>query len=345
MQPTTRPGARTERGQAAPKHRVDSFGPGSSYMHECRDVAQYYAGISASPNLKSTLHERTKGHTVVSYANLWGALAILDADPSDASRVVGIYSGQSYGAEDRIGPGRTTGWNREHSWPKSFGLGTMGPDYSDLHALFAASGTVNSERGNLYFDSCSSGCTSPVNGCTTGSECPTTAKDSVRFQPPADKRGDLARAMFYMAVRYNGDEADTEDLELSDTPSAELFRMGKLSTLLQWHAADPVSDAERARNGRICTDYQSNRNPFVDKPEWVSCIFEGGDGTCAGGGAPTSPSLPSPPSPPVPGYPGGLVAIGVVACISSLVLVVWTTLTPQSGRDLPREVTMTQTGV
>ena len=43
--------------------------------------------------------------------------------------------------------------------------------------------------------------------------------------------------------------------------------LGVLSTLLSWHAADPVDDAERARIARICTSYQHNRNLFVDRPE------------------------------------------------------------------------------
>ena len=289
-------------------------------------------------------------HTPISYAETWDALSALDKDPSDATRVVGIYSGQSYSATADRATGDGTAdrdrWNREHSWPKSYGIGSSGPDYTDLHALFAAGVTVNSARGNLYFDSCptSAGCTSPVDGCTSpaSAECPTTAKDSVRFQPPADRRGDLARAMFYMAVRYNGDEANTENLDLSDTPDASLFRMGKLSTLLAWHAADPVSDVERTRNDNICTNYQANRNPFVDKPEWVSCIFES-SGTCTDE-APTTSSTSSP-SPPVAEAPGGLIVISVIICIGSLVLVAWTTLTRQSGRDPPHHVTMTQDGV
>ena len=50
--------------------------------------------------------------------------------------------------------------------------------------------------------------------------------------------------------------------------------MGKLSTLLQWHLDDPVNDTERLRNDLIQT-YQGNRNPFIDHPEWVGCIYQG----------------------------------------------------------------------
>ena len=62
-----------------------------------------------------------------------------------------------------------------------------------------------------------------------------------------------------MAVRYDG--AATVDLQLSDTPDAAANTFGKLSTLLAWHAADPVSAAEATRNDLICSTYQRNRNP------------------------------------------------------------------------------------
>ena len=199
----------------------------------------YYAGIDAaalgSTGLKSSLHALIEGHTVVSYDDAWEAISVLDASPSDASRVVGIYSDHSHDAvTDR---GVATGWNREHSWPKSYGIDYSGPDYSDLHALYAADWNVNSARNNLYFDNCptASGCTQPAHSEASA----TTAKDSDRFQPPTDKRGDLARSMMYMAVRYDGAEASTTDLELADTPDAASSTMGVLSTLLAWHAADP----------------------------------------------------------------------------------------------------------
>ena len=54
--------------------------------------------------------------------------------------------------------------------------------------------------------------------------------------------------------------------------------MGRLSVLLQWHLADPVDAAELARND-VIESFQGNRNPFVDHPEWVACVFQG---TCGG---------------------------------------------------------------
>ena len=111
-----------------------------SQTHACATPVSYYAGIDAATlggaSLKSTLHNLIDAHTVVSYSGAWDALAVLDASPSDSTKVVGIYSTHTHdGVSDR---GISTGWNREHSWPKSYGIDYSGPDYSDLHALFAA---------------------------------------------------------------------------------------------------------------------------------------------------------------------------------------------------------------
>jgi endonuclease I len=280
----------------------------------CTSPIAYYSGIDAaalgSAGLKAAVHNLIDDHTVVSYGDAWEALSFLDASPSNASRVIGIYSDHTHDAVTERGI--AGGWNREHSWPKSYGVGYSGPDFSDLHALFAADWNVNSARNNLYFDDCpvSEGCTSPAHSEAS----PSTAKDSERFQPATLLRGDLARAMFYMAVRYDGSDASTSDLELSETPNATQSTMGVLSTLLAWHASDPVSTAEMLRNQRICDGYQANRNPFVDHPEWAECIFVVG-GACANAPPypPTPPPLPpSPPPSPSPPSNACLLISGVI---------------------------------
>ena len=101
----------------------------------CTNIATYYASASLSAGsaaLKLALHRIISPHTVVSYNEAWDALRDLDASPSDASRVRLIYS--SHTAAGFADQGLTTGWNREHSWPKSYGVGYSGPDFSDLHA-------------------------------------------------------------------------------------------------------------------------------------------------------------------------------------------------------------------
>jgi hypothetical protein len=49
--------------------------------------------------------------------------------------------------------------------------------------------------------------------------------------------------------------------------------MGKLFLLLEWHKEDPVDDFERQRN-QVIFEAQGNRNPFIDKPEYVHLIWE-----------------------------------------------------------------------
>ena len=116
-----------------------------------------------------------------------------------------------------------------------------------------------------------------------------------------DRKGDVARAMFYMAVRYEGDTHGSAgitepDLELTDdlnlvegsNTGSNLASgyMGRLSVLLEWHEVDPVDDAERARNDRVA-EAQGNRNPFIDNPEYVSYVFTG-NGANSSNTAPTA---------------------------------------------------------
>ncbi|MCB1606828.1 MAG: endonuclease, partial [Xanthomonadales bacterium] len=96
----------------------------------------------------------------------------------------------------------------------------------------------------------------------------------------------MARAMFYMDIRYEGGvhgitNAPEPDLRLTNDPSlivstggnAPVGYMGILDTLLQWHAQDPVTPAEVVRN-EVIFSFQGNRNPFIDHPEWVGCIYQ-----------------------------------------------------------------------
>ncbi len=100
-------------------------------------------------------------------------------------------------------------------------------------------------------------------------------------------KGNVARAVLYMDVRYEGgNNPDTgtaePDLRLTDNASliaptggnASVAYMGLLSVLLQWNQEDPVDDAERLRNDAV-QSYQGNRNPFVDQPEWAACVYQG----------------------------------------------------------------------
>ena len=97
------------------------------------------------------------------------------------------------------------------------------------------------------------------------------------FEPNAAFKGDLARAYFYLATRYedriagwqrNGASADA----VLDGSSDQVFEDWFLDLLIDWHQNDPVSPKESARND-AAFDYQGNRNPFVDHPELVEQVW------------------------------------------------------------------------
>ncbi|MGH7945671.1 MAG: endonuclease [Opitutaceae bacterium] len=225
------------------------------------------AGLSGGP-LKVALHEIVRGHTLIPYSQLHAPLARLHEDPANANNVILLYSADSVpkGA-DFV----SAAWNREHAWPRSRGnADETGPDDSDLHYIWPCYDAVNSTRVNLPFDLSTPA--DPGFRAPGHPLAPATSLDSDSWQPPAGQRGALARCLFYVAVRYEGDEPATSDMELvSYQPSGS--RMGNLNTLLRWHADEPVTDAERRRNDLIFSDYQRNRNPFIDQPEWAGLIW------------------------------------------------------------------------
>jgi hypothetical protein len=100
-----------------------------------------------------------------------------------------------------------------------------------------------------------------------------TSADSFTFLPPESIRGDIARAIFYMDLRYSDQNNDGLDLHVTDCPTGKPNEMAYRSQLLTWHLADPVSQAERQRNQRACSRWQGNRNVFVDFPEWIEKLF------------------------------------------------------------------------
>lgn len=250
--------------------------------------AGYYssaAGLTGS-SLRTALHNIIDGHTKLSYDAVWTALQTLDQHPTNTSAVLTIYSNEAIAKTARDGStSATLKWNREHSWPKSYGFDTSSwPAYTDVHHLYASRTNYNSARGNKPFDN---GGTSIWDAFNSVSDNRT---DSDSWEPHNDVKGDLARSMFYMDVRYNGDTSNEPDLVLVDNVSMTVGqgRMGKLSTLITWHNNDPVSTREQRRNHLIYTNYQGNRNPFIDTPSYVANIW---------GGSVTTPTPTATPTP------------------------------------------------
>lgn len=149
--------------------------------------------------LRGALHGIIDGHTVVPYSSsatdTSDALRVLDRDPANSANVLTIYSGISTAAS-----GFATTWNREHLWPNSYGLDSVQPAYSDLFNLRPELSGVNSSRGNLFYDTANPA--DPGYRVPGNANAPLTARDSDSWQPPVSVRGDIARALFYMDVRY-----------------------------------------------------------------------------------------------------------------------------------------------
>src|SRR5699024_7370862 len=154
--------------------------------------------------LKAALHEIIDDHHELSYSEVWDALRITDEDPNNPNNVILLYSGESR-SKDRNG-GMVGDWNREHTWAKSHGnFGTSKGPGTDIHHLRPTDVQVNSARGNLDFD---------YGGSANVKNCAECNRDSDSWEPPDDVKGDVARMLFYMAVRY--EEGDKVDLELND---------------------------------------------------------------------------------------------------------------------------------
>lgn len=228
-------------------------------------------GLSGE-DLKIALYNIIKGHKEYPYTSsstdTWDILKETDRDPQNSANVIGIYSGFSMdgGAEYNNG----SGWNREHVWAKSRGdFGTSAGPGTDVHHLRAADISTNSARSNKNFNYCNQQYIDG-DGPTESYNC----TNEFSWEPRDDVKGDVARMLFYMATRYEGQNGEP-DLELtnvlqSESSSAPLH--GLLDVILEWHKLDPVSDLERIRNDIIYT-YQQNRNPFIDHPEYPDLIW------------------------------------------------------------------------
>ncbi|MBN8482251.1 MAG: endonuclease [Xanthomonadales bacterium] len=275
------------------------------------DAAAYYAPVNTTDpgQLRCSLHQVIRGHVMYPYSgpatNTWTILETAQAMPGDPTRIIDVYRNRAYLAiSDRAGTGSGLTYNREHTWPNSLGfpsqsgnLGFPNAPYTDTHMLWLSDTQWNADRGNKPFANCPSGCgerVTEVNGGVGGGSgtypgnsnwVRTPDGNQGSFEVWNHRKGEMARAIFYMAIRYEGGtdplSGQTEpQLELTDTrslivgASGGTAYMGLLADLLAWHAGDPPDAEERARNDTVQA-FQGNRNPFVDHPEWATrALFE-----------------------------------------------------------------------
>jgi len=234
--------------------------------------AGYYTSANGltGDTLKTALYDIIKAHIEFPYSStntdVWDILKQTDKDPNDSNNVILMYTGWSVDGAQEFNSGN--GWNREHVWSKSHGgFGNTSGAGTDVHHIRPSDIDVNSAKDNRWFDTCST----PY--LSTG--CYTSSIDWV-WQPRDSVKGDVARMIFYMATRYEGGTGEP-DLELidylpSDNNTSDSV-YAKLSTLLLWNNEDPVDNWERNRNDIIYYNFQNNRNPFIDHPEYADLIW------------------------------------------------------------------------
>lgn len=255
----------------------------------CLTTDCYYASVDATSEegLRRTLHAVIAGHVRFPYdstaTGTWRILELADQDPDDRDSIRDVYRNASYPKGDHAA------YQREHTWPKSFGFPNESDQpYTDCHALFLADAGYNNRRRNRPYRTCHEHCDEwPTVGGTLGVYPGTSNWAAGALGPEGTwetwmgRRGDVARALFYMDTRYEGLPGEGEpDLVLTD--NAALIQpseggkgyMGLLSVLLAWHEQDPVDLTERVRD-EVVFRAQRNRNPFIDHPEWVGCLYRG----------------------------------------------------------------------
>lgn len=258
----------------------------------------YYTSVdmSSASALRSTLHALIDEHKDYDYSttdtpekegfevDTWDIIALADAHPELPYYVLDLYLNGTFQRQTK-GVMFARHYDREHTWPKSLGFKSeKSLAYTDCHHLFAAYSSYNSSRGNKPYgtSSLSQGVCKPTErNLERGGPSFCNLRFAKVWEVWEGRRGDVARAMFYMAIRYEGDTQNEPDLELTDDSShiktstawetqGKAF-MGLLSVLVKWHKEDPVDDLEKRRNSVIYL-FQGNRNPFVDHPEWVQLL-------------------------------------------------------------------------
>jgi endonuclease I len=242
-------------------------------------IPAYYSNIDFSTSgdiLKNQLHQLIKNaHSPLDYTNkkhadTWKVLLESDQDLADSKSVVLLYGSNDIDKSKRNDRRRSinlachtsncTGkWNREHVFPKSLSSPKMTKEPgigTDIHNLRAADGQMNNYRSNNKYRE------------STG-HAKLMGQDS--FYPGDEWKGDVARIIMYMYVRYK-DRCKATYVGYGKSTYAPFKDMPDI--FLEWNAQDPPSQFEINRNN-IIYRFQGNRNPFIDNPYLATLIWNG----------------------------------------------------------------------
>ena len=173
--------------------------------------------------------------------------------------VKGIYTNYSVTLPDGVDPSTylyENGLNCEHVWPQSLYSGSE-PLKSDMHHLRPCKDNVNSSRGNKPFGEISDYQTDNWYWQSQNtSNIPTSNIDeysensSSYFEPREDRKGDIARTIFYFYTMYPNEADDS-------------FFHTQKEQMRIWHEQDPSNNAEVIRTWSIAGYQQNKPNPFI----------------------------------------------------------------------------------
>jgi len=237
----------------------------------------YFSAINpANSTLITDLQNRVRSpYTKVSYG-LYDETMVTEfasrEAPGGQRSLTCSYSGQTQNYTGTFAWTPNTIFSREHTWCVSWmpsGGGTSLNEYADQHHLFPVNqNNANAVRSNHPLGEVVTPISTYLQG-TYGYD----ANGNNVYEPREIHKGDAARSLLYMSLRYNGVSGFNWTFNnlnnvilpgLSEDPQ-------DLATLLTWHATDAPDSYEIARNDYIQSK-QLNRNPFIDHPDWVNYI-------------------------------------------------------------------------
>jgi hypothetical protein len=266
----------------------------------------YYAGVNRNTpeDLRQTLHELIDDHTIYPLesedeVDIWDILQLADENIDNPNHVITVFRNASYPKRDA--PDLEVVF--DYGWPKQYGFPNYEEGnipYTDGHNMFIADQQYTSARNGWLVAGCTSSCTErPTevnNGRGGGSgEYPGNSNwnlvqgNNGLWQVWNGRKGDIARAIFYTEIRYEGGVHTPTgfpepqfnfpgnfrpDALIDRTRSGENEEegfFGNKSAALAWHSEDPPDAIEQQHQDTVFA-FQGNRNPFIDHPEWVACL-------------------------------------------------------------------------
>ena len=241
----------------------------------------YYNAIDGKQDsvLKSTLGQIIRPHTAIPYGSgaesTWGVFYYSDQDEEGYCMDMYCDSWKKFTSVGAV----VSGCNIEHSFAKSWWGGSKNDAYKDCYHLNPSNSTANSARSNYPLGVPTKDLKDQsVTGSLKVGRATYEGETFWVFEPKDEYKGDFARAYFYMATCY-GDEL-TWRLDNKDVGSKYAmrndsyleFRDWEIEVLLTWHRQDPVSEKETKRMDAV-SDFQHNRNPYIDYPELAEYIW------------------------------------------------------------------------